>query len=453
MADDAPQNPFLTGDYAPIRSEDDFALTVKGELPQGLRGALLRIGPNPQFPPRGAYHWFGGDGMVHAFYLADGEARYRNRYVRTPRWRLEHQAGRALFGGFGGGGGDPSTAGVDAGVANTNVVRHAGKVMALEEAHRPFEITETLDSVGYLEAYRGPVTAHPKIDPATGEMIWFAYGSPRPLTGGMSYGITAADGTVLRRQDFQAPYAAMVHDFMVSQGHALIPVLPLTASLERAKAGGPAYAWEPEAGGWLGLVRRDYGAGSVRWLPVPSCYVFHAMNAWEADGKLVADVMRYDRAPLFPTVDGTPPARAFARLARWTIDLAGGTDAVVEEPLDERAGEFPRIDERWATRANRHGWFALDDDAGPSGVRHVDLETGRRQAYELPPGDIASEPVFAARGPAEGEGWITTVVWRAAENRSDLLILEALDIEAGPVATVELPRRVPFGFHGQWLPQ
>lgn len=110
--------------------------------------------------------------MVHAFYLGDGKARYRNRYVRTPKWRLEHAAGRALFGGFGGAESDPSTAGVDAGVANTNVLRHGGKVMALEEAHRPFEITAALDSVGYLDAYAGPVTAHPKVDPATGEMIW-----------------------------------------------------------------------------------------------------------------------------------------------------------------------------------------------------------------------------------------------------------------------------------------
>jgi carotenoid cleavage dioxygenase len=451
MADGPSENPFLTGDYAPIRSEDDFELTVKGELPGDLRGVLLRIGPNPQFQPRGAYHWFGGDGMVHAFHLADGKARYRNRYVRTPKWRLENEAGRALFGGFGGAGSDPATAGVDAGVANTNVLRHGGKVMALEEAHRPFAITEALDSVGYLDAYGGPTTAHPKIDPVTGEMVWFAYGVPRPLASGMRYGVTAPDGTITRRQDFQPPYAAMVHDFMVSAGHALIPVLPLTASLERAKAGGPAYAWEPEAGGWLGLVRRDYGAGSIRWLPVPACYVFHAMNAWEEDGKLVADVMRYDRAPLFPAVDGAPAGPTFARLTRWTIDLSGRTDVVAEELLDDRPGEFPRIDERWATRRNRHGWFQLDDAAGPSGVRHVDVETGRRRTYQLPPGDIASEPVFVARGPGEGDGWITTVVWRAAENRSDLLILDALDVEAGPIATLEVPRRVPFGFHGQWL--
>lgn len=200
MPGDTAQNPFLSGNFAPVRSEDDFQLTVRGELPRDLNGALLRVGPNPQFPPRGAYHWFGGDGMVHAFYLADGQARYRNRYVRTPKWRLEHEAGRALFAGFGGADADPAAAGHDSGVANTNVLRHGGRVMALEEAHRPFEITEALDSAGYLEAYGGPVTAHPKIDPASGEMVWFAYGAGgHPLSSTMSYGVTAADGTVGRR--------------------------------------------------------------------------------------------------------------------------------------------------------------------------------------------------------------------------------------------------------------
>lgn len=245
----------------------------------------------------------------------------------------------------------------------------------------------------------------------------------------------------------------MVHDFMVTQGHALVPVLPLTASLQRAKAGGPAYAWEPKAGAWVGVIRRADGAGRIRWVPVDPCFVFHAMNAWEDDGKLIADVMRYDRAPLFPDAEGAMGPPVFARPTRWTIDLADPSDRVEEELLDDRAGEFPRIDERWATRRNRYGWFALDDDAGASGVRHLDFETGRSQTYELPAGDVASEPVFAAGGPAEGEGWITTVVWRAAENRSDLLVFDALNLDAGPVATVEVPRRVPFGFHGEWLPQ
>ena len=121
-------------------------------------------------------------------------------------------------------------------------------------------------------------------------------------------------------------------------------------------------------------------------------------------------------------------------------------------PLEDRPGEFPRIDDRYATRRNRHGWFALEETPGQaSGLCHVDLETGGRQVYELARGDVASEPVFAPRGEAEGDGWLTSVVWRARENRSDLLVFEALDIAQGPVARAAVPRRVPFGFHGAWL--
>src|SRR5262245_18234583 len=130
-------NPFLTGNLAPVRSEDDFAdLKVKGEIPKALNGALYRTGPNPQFDPRDPnHHWFAGDGMVHGFYLENGKASYRNRYVRTPKWELEHAAGRSLFGTFGNPmTSDPSVIGKESGVANTNIVWHANKLLALEEA-------------------------------------------------------------------------------------------------------------------------------------------------------------------------------------------------------------------------------------------------------------------------------------------------------------------------------
>ncbi|MFL5297171.1 MAG: carotenoid oxygenase family protein, partial [Phenylobacterium sp.] len=260
MDGDVRINPYLSGNFAPVRSEDDFDLAVKGEIPRGLRGALFRIGPNPQFEPRDAnHHWFFGDGMVHGFYVEDGKVRYRNRYVRTPKWELEHEHGRSLFGAGNPMANDPLTVGNEGGVANTNIVWHAGRLMALEEGHHPFEVDrQTLESRGYVRPYGGKVTAHPKIDPVTGEMVWFAYGvGEMPLSAGMSYGVTGADGAVVSRQDFQAPYAAMVHDFMVTRNHVLFPVLPLTASLERAMSGRPPFAWEPEKGSHVGVMRRD----------------------------------------------------------------------------------------------------------------------------------------------------------------------------------------------------
>ena len=452
-------NPFLSGNFAPVRSEDDFELTVQGTLPAGLRGALYRNGPNPQFDPRDAnYHWFVGDGMLHAFTVADGKVTYRNRWVRTNKWELEHAAGRALFGSWGNPmTTDPSVLGVASdGVANTNIIRHGGHLLALEEAHAPFEMSGP--DLGTIGAYDlgGKVTAHPKACPITGELVFFAYADdPMPLSNKISWGIADADGKLIKRETFEAPYCSMIHDCIVTEHHIVIPVLPLTGSLPRAMGGKPAFAWEPELGGHLAVIRRDTGVASLRWIEVPACYVFHVMNAFEQDGTIVADVMRYASAPLFPNPDGTKGENAAAYLVRWTIDLDAGT--VGEAPLDDIAGEFPRFDERFAGMPYRHGWFVGQSlkpgDFRSNIVVHVDLATGTRKTWTVPQGDAIGEAVFAHAGPdaAEGEGWLTAVIYRGAEDVSDFVVFDAQKVEQGPIASARVPRRVPFGFHGQWV--
>lgn len=453
-------NPYLAGNFAPVRSEDDFDLEVTGEIPRGLRGAFYRNGPNPQFAPRGEYHWFSGDGMIHAFFIENGEVRYRNRWARTPKWETEHAAGRALFGTFGNPmTTDPSVIGRDSGVANTNIVWHAGRLLALEEGHPPFELDPaTLEARGYAADYRGRVTAHPKLDPETGEMVWFAYSAGEgPLNAGMAYGVTDASGKVTRRDAFQAPFASMVHDFLVTRRHVLFPILPLTASFERAMQGAPPLAWEPDKGSHVGVMRRDAGVETMRWFTTDPCYVFHPMNAWEEGDRIFADVMEYPVAPLFPALDGSAPKNAVARMVRWSFDLASPSDAIARAPLDDLAGEFPRFDERRAGFAYRHGWFAGISRRGDERLRfdtiaHVDLATGRRADHLYPAGDSPGEPVFVPRGEGapEGDGWVIALVHRGAEDRSDLAVYDAQDIPAGPIGLAKLPRRVPFGFHGNW---
>ncbi|MDR3512279.1 MAG: carotenoid oxygenase family protein [Caulobacteraceae bacterium] len=454
-----PVNPYLSGNFAPVRSEDDFVLEVVGEIPAGLSGAFYRNGPNPQFAPRDDYHWFSGDGMIHAVFVEDGRATYRNRYVRTPKWVLEHEAGRALYGTFGNPmTSDPSVIGKDGGVANTNIVWHGGRLLALEEGHPPFELDPvTLDSKGYRNEYRGRVTAHPKMDPETGEMVWFAYSAGQlPFSDTVSYGVTDAAGKVTRRDDFEAPFSSMVHDFMVTRGHVLFPILPLTGSLQRAMSGGPAFAWEPDKGSHVGVMARDAGVETLRWFTTDPLYVFHPMNAWEEGSKIFADVMEYPRAPLFPNADGGRGQNAPARLVRWTFDLADASNTIRRQPLDDLAGEFPRFDERRAGLAYRHGWFAGNTER-PGDVRfdclaHIDTASGKRTIHELGPGDATGEPVFVPRSAdaAEGDGWLVALIYRAAEDRSEFAVFDALDIAAGPVGAAKLPRRVPFGFHGNW---
>ncbi len=454
-----PINPYLSGNFAPVHGEDDFDLEIEGQIPADLAGAFYRNGPNPQFAPRGDYHWFGGDGMIHGFFVEGGKVRYRNRFVRTPKWRAENAAGTALFGTFGNPmTSDPSVIGQDSGVANTNIVWHAGKLMALEEGHMPTELDPiTLETRGYLDDYRGRVTAHPKLDPETGEMVWFGYSvGDMPFSKTVSYGVTNAAGEVVRRDDFEAPYASMVHDFLTTRGHVLFPILPLTGSLERAMKGQMPYAWEPEKGAFVGVMARNAGVETIRWFEVDACYVFHPMNAWEEGTRIFADVMEYPVAPLFPRADGGRSENTAARLVRWTIDLAGQSNQIKREPLDDMAGEFPRFDERRAGLSYRHGWFAANTER-PGDVRfdaiaHVDLATGKRVTHAFGAGDATGEPIFIPRSASagEGDGWVISVVYRGNEDRSDFLVFDAQDIAAGPVATARMPRRVPFGFHGNW---
>jgi carotenoid cleavage dioxygenase-like enzyme len=455
-------NRYLSGNFAPIPGEDAFAdLPVEGEIPKALRGVLFRNGPNPQFAPRDEdHHWFAGDGMIHAFAFAEGKVSYRNRFVRTPKWQLEHAAGRALFGTFGNPAtSDPAAIGRDAGLANTNIISHAGRLLALEEAHQPFELDpETLEPRGYLP-YAGAAkrfTAHPKTDPETGELVFFGYRAGEDLfSERIAYGVVDRNGEVTRLDTFAAPYCSMIHDFFVTRHHVGFPVLPLTGSLDRARQGGPPFAWEPQKGSHVGLLRRNAGVETMRWFTTDPCYVFHPMNMWEEGDRLFADVMQYELAPLFPNADGSPAKPAAARLARWTFDLSGKTDAIARRYIDDLDGEFPRLDERRAGLPYAHGYFAADTrNAGDDtfdAIAHIDLRSGKRQVYNFAAGDVPGEPVFVPRGAAEGDGWLLTIVFRGGENRSDVAILDALEVDRGPIGLARLPHRVPFGFHGNWV--
>ncbi len=464
-------NPFLKGNYAPWRMEGEaFDLEVEGDLPEGLEGTLYRIGPNPQFPePEKKKHWFLGDGMVHAVRLEAGRAHYRNRWVRTETFTLEREAGRPLFGsGFGPSPDtDPSVQDKRRNVANTNIIRHGGRLLALEEGNPAYELEAgTLESRApftWEGKADGPMTAHPHHDGESGELLWFGYQAKGPGTPDLAFRIADREGRISRADMLTAPYAAMVHDFAITRSTALFPVFPATIDVPRILAGGPAIAWDPDQPSVIGVLRRDAPVDSVRWLEGDPCYVFHILNAYDtADGGIVLDVMKYPRVPLFPDKDGNRPSmleEADAVLVRWHIDPDGAGDGWREEMLDDTPGEFPRIDDRFSALPHRHGWFAARiGELAPGGawqhLCHVDLESGTRQTWHAGASDFVMEPVFAPRAEdaPEGDGWLLTPVYRAAENRSDVVIHRALDLEAGPVATVRLPHRMPYGFHGNWVP-
>jgi carotenoid cleavage dioxygenase len=299
------------------------------------------------------------------------------------------------------------------------------------------------------------------MDPETGEMVFFGYSAGGGFfSDDVAYGVVDSTGKVTRLDIFKAPYSSMIHDFFVTRNHVAFPVLPLTGSLERAMSGGPAFAWEPDKGSQIGVMRRDAAVDTIRWFTTDPCYVFHPMNMWEDGDRIYADVMQYPKAPLFPNADGSTGERTLARLVRWTFDLAGRTNAIRQEPLDDMTGEFPRLDERRAGLSYRHGYFAGRTDQedslakGFDAIVHLDHATGRRAVHAFTAGDVPGEPVFVPRAPdsAEGDGWLVATVYRAATDTSDFAVFDAQNVAKGPIGVASLPRRVPYGFHGNWRP-
>jgi carotenoid cleavage dioxygenase len=223
--------------------------------------------------------------MVHAFRVREGRVSYRNRWVRTKQWTLERAAGRALFGPPGDpAASDPSVAGMATdGVANTNLVWHGGRLLALEEGHAPIEIDpvslETRGAWSFQQKLPRNMTAHPKIDPGSGEMWFFANFPTGRLTGEIALYVASASGELIRSEMLPGPFPAMVHDFAITQDFVIVPVCPATVSLQRARAGGPLLAWEPAKGTHVAVLPRRGGAEQARWFATAPCMVWHLMNA------------------------------------------------------------------------------------------------------------------------------------------------------------------------------
>ena len=452
---------FLQNNFAPWGTEGAARdLPVVGRIPRELNGTYYRNGPNPAFPPLGRYHWFDGDGMIHAVTLDDGRASYRNRYVLSRGLREEQEAGRALYRGlleF-----QATEIPGFKNTGNTNIVWHAGKLLALVEAALPTRMMAgPLDTVGEYDfdgRLAGPMTAHPKLDPETGEMLFFGY-SPFPPY--LTYHEASADGTLVRSEVIDVAWPSMMHDFAVTRDHVVFILCPLVFSFERLAERGGAFSWEPERGTRLGIMPRRGGNADVRWFDTDPSYVFHPMNAYEDGDAIVLDVARYERLDFMSAAAVEEPgyrdANA-ARLHRWRIDLARG--GVASTPLDDIVTEFPRVDERRLGRRHRFGYMAarepeLNDGAQPlwTAVRKYDLERGGVTERRFGAGNGVGEPLFVPRTASAGEddGWVLVLVYDAARDTSDFWILDAQDVAGEPVARVALPHRVPYGFHGNWV--
>jgi carotenoid cleavage dioxygenase len=434
-------NPYLEGNFAPVSDEVTLTdLRVTGTIPEQLNGRYLRNGPNPVVAPDPAdYHWFIGDGMVHGIRLEEGRAAwYRNRWVRSSP--VADALGEPRHPG-------PVHADMDF-APNTNVIGHHGKTLAIVEAGAlPYELTDELETVGSTDfggALDGGYTAHPKLDPVTGELhavsYFWGWGNQ------VQYTVVDRAGAVVVKRMIETTGSPMLHDMSLTQRYAVVYDLPITFNLDAAMAGQRMpYLWDDAYPARVGLVDRADVDGPVRWLDVDPCYVFHPMNAYDDGDDVVIDLIHWDRM-FEPGHTGPFEQGNHSSLRRWTLDVAGGK--VTEDIIDDRPQEFPRVDERLVGQKHRYGYAAT-----MGGIAKHDLERGSVEHIDFGTRESQNEAVFvpASDDAAEDDGWLLSLTYDAGSDTSALAIVHAQDLAAGPVATIHLDRRVPFGFHGNWI--
>jgi carotenoid cleavage dioxygenase len=439
-------NTYLAGNFGPVEDElTAFDLPVTGEIPVELSGRFLRIGPNPINADPDNYHWFLGNGMAHGLRLRDGKAEwFRSRYVRDD----EVVAAK----GYDPVAGPSTDFQLGAGVANTNIIGLDGKTFAIVEAgNLPVELDYELETVArsnFAGTLPAGFSAHPRRDPITGELHTAVYS---PLWRHIQYVLLGADGLVKKTVDVPTPGSPMVHDCMFTQNYFVLFDFPVLFDEQALNDALPfPYTWQADYGARVGLLPRNGGAADVSWHEVGPCYVFHPMNAYEDEqGRVVLDVVRH---PKMFASDHYGPNEGLTTLDRWTIDPA--TSRVHEQRLDDRGLEFPRIDERRTGMSYRYGYSTeLADGFSVGSLTKHDLESGTSEIHSEGDHRAFLEPVFIPKHDlaAEDEGWIMAYVYDRETDSSDVVILDAQDFSGEPVATVHLPRRVPFGFHGNWV--
>lgn len=466
MDESGEPNPYLLGVYAPVQDEVTAdELTVIGQIPADLNGVYLRNGPNARFPMKGRYHWFDGDGMVHAVHFENGRARYRNRWVRTRAFEAESAAGRSLWTGvmenpkgnpFGNARGLPFKD-----TANTDVIFHRGRVLASWYlCGSPYSLDplslETLGVDTFLDTLNGDFMAHPKVDERTGELFWFDYG-PRPPY--LRYGVVGAGGSVEHCVELDLPGARLPHDMAITQNHAILMDLPLYQDLDAARQGRYRLTFNRELPSRFGVLPRRGQANEIRWFEAKPCYIYHVVNAWEEGDEIIMDVCRVSRPA--PAGNGSPLARMIsylkldARMYRYRFDLRTGGTSEGYVDADHNT-EFPSIDARSTGQPTRYAYNVSVADAETNlfdGLVRYDNVTGAKETYFYGPGVYGSEAPFAPRDGSTGEddGYLVSFVTDEREGRSEVQILHAARISEGPIARVLLPQRVPLGFHATWV--
>ena len=444
---DTVENPtfWKEGNFPPVTEEvSETSLQVEGTIPPELSGLYVRNGPNAW--QGSTDHFFMGDGMLHGVRLEQGRAAwYRNRYVQTSV--LYEEPGILL-----------KPPALQDNQSNVSLIHHGGKLLSLGEAGWAYEIDPQDLSTKAVDNYGGrlqtAMTAHPKIDPVTGDMHFFGYSVLKPY---LTYHQADAKGELIRSLALETAGPAMMHDFAMTENHVIFMELPVRFSMFKALTMDAfPFGWDEDAVCRMGILPKNGEAGDMRWFDVPTCFIFHTMNAYESGDEIVLDAARYDALWVKGSGDFNHPAY----LSRYAFNLRTG--AVSVDRVHEQSMEFPQVNRSQWGREYRYGYSlttGMEDGhltyAGATGFMKFDLRSGAGEHLRLPKGVAPGEPFFVAASGATGEdeGYLLSFVYQPDDHLSELWIIDATALSAGPVAKVSLPVRVPIGFHGVWVPE
>ncbi|PXX60911.1 carotenoid cleavage dioxygenase [Nocardia tenerifensis] len=457
-------NPYLEGMYAPTAEEITAPNlpVLQGELPADLDGVYVRNGPNPQFAPIGRYHWFDGDGMLHAVHFENGKATYRNRYIRTTEFEAERAAGTALWRGVIEPWDDnPPGDRRERNSANTDVVFHHGNLLSLwYRAGKPYALdpisleTRGVDTFG--GTLPGEISAHAKVDERTEEFIFFDYGIHAPY---LRYGVADPSGTVTHYTGLELPGPRLPHDMAITENYSILMDLPLYNDPRAAAAGRFKLFFDRTLPSRFAVLPRRGDGARARWFEAAPGYIYHTVNSWEEGDEIVMVVCRVSKPS--PVSDRANPLaqllaylRPEAKLHRYRFNLRTG--ATVEEPMDDVNTEFPAIDQGLTGRRGRWSYqmrLSVDSTMLFDAVIKYDLRSGAKETQPFGDGVFGSELTVVPRPDArdEDDAWLTMFAFNSHTQLSEVWIYDAADLSAGPTCRLGLPTRVPLGFHATWV--
>jgi len=452
-------NFFLKGHFAPVTKElDQTNLPIEGELPKDLFGVYMRNGPNPVFAPFSYTFPFDGDGMVHAVYIRDGHASFRNRFIETDQLQVERRLGKAVYGGV-----DcpfirepglllPEDPTLPVKLGRfIHVIRHANKYIALHEANPAYEINAHLETVGPWNPTQSKipisVNPHPRLDPATGELYLISYDLDRPI---VTYHVLDAKGKLLREGTIDVPHCYMIHDFVLTKNYFILFLCPVVIDKLGGAKGKHMFNWESQLETQIALVSRANPSGPILWMQSEPFFTFHFANAYETEHEIKIDYVRY---PKFTMKNNELDP---GHLYRTTIDLRQRRCS--HRQIDDRNVEYPRINESKNASLYRYAYIPsnlIDKNNVDvfNAIMKYDLKSDQALTHEFGAEYEVGEAVFVPKPHAteEDDGYLMLFACHRPTHRTDFFLLDARHISAKPIARVSLPQRVPHGLHGSWM--